>query len=195
MLGGSTVTNSGPSVVTGDLGVSPGTQLVGFDVPGGPGTLNGDRHVGDPDAAQAKKDLGTAYGAAAARSIAPVSKAGNLGGMTLPPGLYRSQTSLAVSSGDLTLDAQGDGNAVWVFQMGSTLTTTSGRKVILSGGAKAANVFWQVGSSATLGTTSSFKGTILAAVSITMNTGSTLEGRALAQSGAVALNGATVTRP
>lgn len=195
VLGGSTVTNSGPSVVTGDLGVSPGTGLVGFDVPGGPGTLNGTRHVGNPTAAQAKADLTTAFNDAKSRAGSPISKTGNLGGMTLAPGLYNSQSSLAISSGDLTLDAKGDANGVWIFQMGSTLTTTSGRKIILSGGAKAANIYWQVGSSATFGTTSAFKGNVLAAISITMNTGSTLEGRALTQSGAVALNSATVTRP
>jgi hypothetical protein len=195
VLAGSTVTNSGQTVVNGDLGVSPGTQIVGFDVPGGPGSVNGTRHAGDSIAAQAKADLTTSYKDAASRSGAPISEAGNIGGMTLAPGLYNSQTSLAISSGDLTLDAKGDANAVWVFQMGSTLTTTSGRQVILSGGAKANNVYWQVGSSATLGTTSVFKGNILAAISITMNTGASLEGRALTQSGAVALNANTVTKP
>lgn len=195
VLAGSTVTNSGPSVVTGDLGVSPGTQLVGFDTPGGPGTLNGNKQVGNPTAAQAKADLMASFNDAKGRAGPPISRAGNLGGQTLAPGLYNSQTSLAVSSGDLTLDAKGDANAVWIFQMGSTLTTTSGRQVILSGGAKAKNVYWQVGSSATLGTTSVFKGNILAAVSITLNTGAKLEGRALTQSGAVALNASTVTNP
>ncbi|MBC7473538.1 MAG: DUF3494 domain-containing protein, partial [Candidatus Sericytochromatia bacterium] len=111
------------------------------------------------------------------------------------PGLYNSQTSLAISSGDLTLDANGDANAVWVFQMGSTLTTTAGRKVILINSAKANNIFWQVGTSATFGTNSVFKGNVLAAVSITMQTGASLEGRALTQSGAVSLDTSTVTKP
>ena len=95
-------------------------------------------------------------------TLAPVTVAGNLGGLTLPPGLYKSTSSLAISSGDLTLDAQGDANGIFIFQVASTLTTTSGRKVILSGGAKSNNVYWQVGTSATLGTTSVFKGTIMA---------------------------------
>lgn len=121
--------------------------------------------------------------------------AGNLGGLTLPPGLYKSTSSLSISSGDLTLDAQGDPNAVFILQMASTLTTTSGRAVILSGGAKASNVFWQVGSSATLGTTSAFVGTIMADQSITLDTGATLSGRALARIGAVTLAANTVVRP
>lgn len=195
VLAGSTVTNSGATTVNGDLGVSPGSAIVGFAIPGGPGQVNGTQHDNDPTATQAKSDLNAAYNDAKSRSTAPVSEAGNLGGMTLAPGLYVSQSSLAISSGDLTLDAKGNPNAVWIFEMASTLTTTSGRAVILSGGAKANNVFWQVGSSATLGTTSSFKGNILAAVSITMNTGATLEGRALTQTGAVALNANTITKP
>jgi hypothetical protein len=120
---------------------------------------------------------------------------GNLGGQTLTPGLYTSSTSLAISSGDLTLDGQGDEDAVFIFQMGSTLTTTSGRKLLLSGGAKAANVFWQVGSSATLGTTSVFHGTIMADQSITIASGATLDGRALARVAAVTLDSNTIVRP
>src|SRR5207253_1460874 len=140
VLAGSTVTNTGNTIVTGDLGVSPGTAVTGF----GPGVVNGSQHAGDPVAAQGIADLNTAYLDAAGRSLCPVSVAGNLGGQTLPPGLYKSTSSLAVSSGDLTLDAQGDGNAVFIFQMASTLTTTAGRAVTLIGGAKATNVFWQV---------------------------------------------------
>lgn len=189
-LAGTTITNvpGDGTAITGDLGVSPGTAVTGFP----PGIVVGTIHAGDSVAAQAQADLTTAYNDAAGRSTAPVTVSGNLGGMTLHPGLYKSTSSLAISSGDLTLDAQGDPNAVFIFQMGSTLTTTSGRKVILSGGARSSNIFWQVGSSATFGTTSVFKGTILANISITFNTGATLHGAALARSGAVSLGANTI---
>jgi len=111
----------------------------------------------------------------------------------LPPGLYKSTSSLEISSGDLTLDGQGDANAVFIFQIASTLVTTSGRQVILIGGAQAANIFWQVGSSATIGTTSGMKGNILADQSITIATGATLDGRALARIGAVTLDANGIT--
>jgi Ice-binding-like/Bacterial Ig-like domain len=191
VLAGSTVTSTGATALTGDLGVSPGTAVTGFP----PGTLTGAQHAGDATAATAKSDLLTAYNDAAGRTLAPVTVAGNLGGLTLPPGLYKSTSSLSISSGDLTLDAQGDPSAVFIFQMASTLTTTSGRAVILSGGAKSSNVFWQVGASATLGTTSVFKGTIMADQSITLNTGAALNGRALARVGAVTLSGNSVVLP
>src|SRR5881392_3883205 len=119
----------------------------------------------------------------------------NLGGQTLTPRLYNSTSSLEISSGDLTLDAKGDANAVFIFQMGSTLTTTVGRQVILSGGAQAANVFWQVGSSATLGTGSVFEGNILALASITVTTGATVEGRLLARTAAVTLDTNIIRKP
>jgi hypothetical protein len=150
--------------------------------------VNGTIHAGDPVAAQAQIDLTTAFNDAAGRSTAPVIVAGNLGGMTLAPGLYKSATSLEISSGDLTLDAQGDPNAVFIFQMGSTFVTTSGRQVILIGGAQAANIFWQVGSSATIGTTSVVEGNILADQSISLTTGATLDGRALARIAAVTMD-------
>jgi hypothetical protein len=191
ILAGSTVTNSGATALTGDLGVSPGTAVTGFP----PGTLTGATHAGDATSAVGITDLTTAYNDAAGRTVAPVTVAGNLGGLTLPPGLYKSTSSLAISSGDLTLDAQGDPSAVFIFQMASTLTTTSGRAVVLSGGAKSSNVFWQVGTSATLGTTSVFKGTIMADQSITLNTGATLNGRALARIGAVTMAGNAVVMP
>jgi len=191
VLAGSTVTSTGATALTGDLGVSPGTAVTGFP----PGTVTGTTHAGNATAATAMTDLTTAYNDAAGRTGAPVTVAGNLGGLTLPPGLYKSTSSLSISSGDLTLDAQGDSNAVFIFQMASTLTTTSGRAVILSGDAKASNVFWQVGSSATLGTTYAFKGTIMADQSITLNSGATLVGRALAREGAVTLDANSVVVP
>jgi Ice-binding-like len=170
--------------------VSPGTAVTGFP----PGTITGTQHA-DAVAAQAEADLTTAYNDAAGRTLCPVSKSGNLGGQTLPPGLYKSTASLEVSSGDLTLDAQGNASAVWIFQMASTLTTTSGRQVALAGGAQAKNIFWQVGSSATIGTTSVFQGTIMADQSITMATGATLNGRALAHTGGVALDTNAIVKP
>jgi hypothetical protein len=191
VLAGATVTSTGFTIVNGDLGSGPGTAVDGFP----PGTVSGTIHAGDPVAAQAEADLTTAYNDAAGRATAPITVAGNLGGQTLAPGLYKSTSSLAISSGDLTLDAQGDANAVFIFQMASTLTTTSGRQVILTGGAQAKNVFWQVGSSATLGTTTIFKGTIMAQISITVQTGATLHGRALARIGAVTLDANTITIP
>ncbi len=191
VLAGSTVTNTGPTSVTGDLGVSPGTAVTGFP----PGTVVGAQHAGDPTSAQGVADLTTAYNDAAGRTLCPVTVAGNLGGQTLTPGLYKSTSSLEISSGDLTLDAQGDGNAVFIFQMASTLTTTAGRQVVLSGNAKSTNVFWQVGTSATLGSTSAFQGTIMADQAITLNTGVTLNGRALARIAAVTLDSNTIVKP
>lgn len=191
VLAGSTVTSTGATSVTGDLGVSPGTAVTGFP----PGNLVGAQHAGDPAGAQALGDLTTAYNDAAGRTLCPMTVAGNLGGQTLVPGLYKSTSSLEVTSGDLTLDAQGDADAVFIFQIASTLTTTSGRRVILSGGAKATNVFWQVGSSATLGTGSVFQGTIMADQAITMGTGATLSGRVLARIAGISLDGNTIVMP
>jgi len=191
VLAGSTVTATGATALTGDLGVSPGTAVTGFP----PATFTGSIHKGDVTSAAAMAALTVSYNDAAGRTVGPVTVAGNLGGLTLPPGLYKSTSSLSISSGDLTLDAQGDANAIFIFQMASTLTTTSGRAVILAGGAKSTNVYWQVGSSATLGTTSVFKGTIMANQSITLNTGASLNGRALARIGAVTLAGNAVVMP
>jgi hypothetical protein len=187
VLGAATVTSTGATIIYGDLGASPGTAVTGSP------QVTGRLHLGDPAAALAQSDLTTAYNDAVGRTAGSVTVAGNLGGRILAPGLYTSASSLEISSGDLTL--AGDANAVWIFQMRSTLTTTTGRQVILSGGAQAANVFWQVGSSATIGVSSAFKGTIMAAQSITMGTGAKLEGRALAQAGAVTLDANTITVP
>jgi len=189
VLAGSTVTNTGATTITGDLGLSPGTSVGGFP----PGILVGTQHINDAIANQAKLDLTAAYNDAAGRTATDiVTLSGNLGGLTLTPGLYKSTSSLSISSGDLTFNAMGNANAVFIIQIASTLTTTSGRKVILSGGALASNIFWQVGSSATFGTTSVFKGTVMAMQSISFNTGATLDGRALAGTGAVTMAGNTI---
>jgi hypothetical protein len=191
VLAGSTVTSTGPTSINGDVGVSPGTAITGFP----PGTVVGAQHAGDPTSAQGIADLTIAYNDAAGRTLCPVTVAGNLGGMTLAPGLYKSTSSLMISSGDLTLDAQGDGNAIFIFQMASTLTTTSGRQVILANGANASNVFWQVGTSATFGSTSVFHGTVMADQAITLETGATLNGRALARIAAVSLDSNSIVTP
>jgi hypothetical protein len=189
VLAGTTVTNTGPSVISGDLGVSPGTAVTGFP----PGTVTaGTIHAADSVAAQAEADLATAYNDAAGRSSTATISA-DLAGSTLAPGVYTSASSLGLS-GALTLDAQGDPNAVFVFQAGSTLTVGSGSRVLLIRGAQACNVFWQVGSSATIGTDSAFAGNILALTSIALTTRATLQGRALARNGAVTLDTNTITK-
>jgi uncharacterized protein (TIGR03437 family) len=185
VLGGTTVTVTGAGTITGNVGIFPGTAYVAGTPPV---TVKGTIYAGGPVASQAQADLASAFNDAAGRSVAPITISGNIGGLTLAPGLYKSTSSLAISSGDLTLDAGGDANAVWIFQIASTLTTTSGLGVILAGGANPANIFWQVGTSATIGTTSVFQGNILAAVSISMLTGSTITGRALAMGGAVTID-------
>ena len=191
VLAGSAITNTGATTITGDLGLSPGTSVGGFP----PGILNGAQHINDNIANQAKLDLTAAYNDAAGRTSTDiVTLSGNIGGLTLTPGLYKSTSSLAISSGDLTFDAKGNSNAIFIIQIASTLTTTSGRQVILSGGASAPNIFWQVGTSATFGTTSVFKGTVMAMQSITFDTGATLNGRALARTGAVTMAGNTIVK-
>lgn len=182
VLGGATVTNTGPTVLGQDLGVSPGTAITGFP----PGVSLGTTHATDAAAAQAQLDLTTAYNDAASRpSSAAVSA--DLVGQTLPGGVYTSAGPIALS-GVLTLDGQNDPNSVFVFQAGSTLTTASASNINLINGAQPCNVFWQVGSSATLGTNSQFTGTIMALTSISVNTGTTVEGRALARNGQVSLD-------
>lgn len=191
VLAGSGITNTGATNITGDMGLSPGTSIGGFP----PGILVGTQHINDAIANQAKLDLTAAYNDAAGRTCTDiVTLAGNIGGLTLTPGLYKSTSNLDISSGDVTFDAKGNANAVFIIQIASALTTTSGRKVILSGGALASNIFWQVGSSATFGTTSVFKGTVMAMQSISFNTGATLDGRALARTGAVTMSGNVIVK-
>jgi len=177
VLGGSTVTNTGSTIVNGDLGVWPGFAITGFPlgivVP--PSTI----HAGDAAAQQAQSDVTTANNALTAQACTTDLTGQDLGGLKLTAGVYCFSTS-AQLTGILTLDAQGDPDAVWIFKIGSTLTTASASSVILINSASSCNVFWQVGSSATLGTTTAFEGNILAFASITMNTGASLSGRALA---------------
>jgi len=187
VLAGSTVTNTGPTVISSDVGISPGTAVTGFP----PGLLGGTIHLADTAAANAQATLTNAYVDASTRS-GGTPESGDLAGKTLTTGVYTSASSLDLS-GDLTLDAQGNSDAVFIFQIASTLTTSSGSHIILANGAKACNVFWQVGSSATLGTASVFKGNILALTSITVTTGVNLQGRALARNGAVTLDSDTIT--
>jgi type VI secretion system secreted protein VgrG len=162
VLGASTVTSTGNTVVNGNLGVSPGTSITGFYPPG---IVNGVIHNNDAVAAQAQADALTAYNVLAGEAINQSLTGQDLGLHTLTPGVYKFDSS-AQLTGKLTLDAQGDPNAIFVFQIGSTLTTASSSSVLLIGSAQAANVFWQVGSSATLGTGTQFSGSILADASI-----------------------------
>ncbi len=181
VLAGETITNTGATTITGDVGLDPGSAVTGFDSV----TLNGATHYADAVALQAKNDLVTAYDEAAkAKPVNAVDK--ELGGTTLKAGVYASAT-LGLT-GTLTLDGPG----VFIFQAGSTLITAPNSTVALTGGASACDVYWQVGSSATLDTTTSFKGTIMALTSITLNKGVTLQGRALARNGAVTMINDTI---
>ena len=222
IVAGGGISDVPTSAITGDIGVSPasGAFITGFSVPASCPEINGT--VYEVDAAgpacavtdvagllAARGALTTAYNVAAGLSVpAPATVSGDQGGTTLPPGIYKSTSSLSIASGNLTLDAQGDGNAVWIFQMASTLTTvgcgasvpcTTGGNVMLINGANAANVFWQVGSSATIGQYTLFNGTILAYQDISINTGAEIHGRllsgAIVTSGAVTLISDIVTIP
>ena len=188
VLGGSTVTSTGLSVLTGDLGVSPGTAITGF----GPGTVSGAIHAGDATAAQAQADLTTAYNAIAGLPCGTALTGQDLGGMTLAPGVY-CFTSSAQLTGTLVLDARGNPGAVFMFQIGSTLTTATNAAVVMINGGRPCNVFWQIGSSATLGTGTKFIGNIVALASITLTHGVGVAGRALARTGAVTMDADTVS--
>jgi hypothetical protein len=187
VLSGTTVTNTGATVLSGDVGVSPGSAVTGFGSVTGTYTT----HLADGAALQAKSDLTTAYNYAAALSFTQNLTGQDLGGLTLLAGTYFFSSS-AQLTGTVILDAQGDPNAQFVFQIGSTLTTASNSFVVSTNTGSQdplCNVFWQVGSSATLGTGTSFEGHILALTSITLNTGATIiGGSALARNGAVALD-------
>ena len=222
VLAHTTVTNTGLTNVAGvppataDLGVSPGSAVTGFAIApantfvgtgtntAGPGLVSGTIHLNDPpppsttSAMAAQAALTVAYNDLAGRTApAPTILTGaapDIGGQTLAPGIYKSNTSLAIS-GTVTLNGNGDPNAVWIFQIASTLITGGNSNVVLAGGASAHNIFWQVGSSATLGSGSTLNGSILALTSITLTTGATLNGRALASTGAVTLDTNTVVVP
>jgi hypothetical protein len=186
VLGGSTITNTGPTVVTGELGLRPGSALTGFP----PGVVTGAKHIADGVALQAKNDLVTAYNDAAnARTTASLTGQ-NLGGKKLVPGVYRFSSS-AQLTGSLTLSGRG----VFIFKIGSTLTTASSSVVRLTNGAQACQVFWQVGSSATLGTATRLQGNLMALTSITLTTGANVTGRVLARNGAVTLHTNAISRP
>ena len=189
VLGGSTVTNTGSSVITGNVGVNPGTVVGGFP----PGVLTGVIHAADAESLQAQTDTTTTYNNLAGQ-VCDVTISADLGGRTLVPGVYCSASSLGLT-GALTLDAKGDSNAVWVFQAGSTLDTATGSSVVLINGADKCNVFWQVGSSATLLANTKFVGNIFALTSITLVTGAEVDGRVLARNGAVTLDTNVVTVP
>ena len=188
VLAGTGITNTGPTTVNGDIGTFPTPAETGF----GTLTLNGTNHAADAVSQQAKVDLTTAYNQAAGSGPA-TAVATELGGTTLTPGVYNAPT-LAIT-GTLTLNTLGDPSAVFVFQASSTLVTASASSVIVLNGGTACNVFWQVGSSATLGTSSTLIGSVLASTSITATTGASIQGRLLASNGAVTLDTNTITRP
>ena len=189
VLAGSTITNTGATTINGDLGLSPGTAVTGFP----PGTVNGTEHIADAAALQAQDDLTTAYNDAAAETVTATIPT-ELGGTTVTPGVYNSAAGTFGITGTLTLDAQGNPNAVFIFQAASTLITASASNVVLLNGAQASNVFWVVGSSATLGTSSTLQGSILALASITVTTGVNIQGRALARTAAVTLDTDTINK-
>lgn len=193
VLGGTKVTNVGPSVLNGNLGISPGTELEGFGLPA---VINGSTHATNEVAAKAQLDLTTAYDVAAGQSVLPANDLSgtDLGERKLAPGTYRYNAA-ALLTGALTLDAEGDPNAEFVFKIGSQLTTESASSVLLVNGASPCNVYWQVGSSADLGTTTAFQGTLMALTSISLKDGATVLGRMLARNGQVSLINNVLTRP
>ena len=187
VLAGSGITNTGTTTITGDVGTYATTTETGF----GSVILTGTNHAGDPVTQAAKTDLTTAYSTAAGRT--PVTVATELGGTSPVPGVYNSADGKFVITGTITLT--GNATDVWIFQTVTTLITASSSQIIMGGTAKAANVYWVVGSSATLGTGTTFAGNILALTSITLTTGATVEGRTLARNGTVILDTNSITKP
>jgi hypothetical protein len=191
VLGASTVTNTGPTRVTGDVGLSPGSSITGFGAAPN-GTVTGTIHKTDATAKKAQADTTTAYNTAA--SLTPTRRGvSELSGLSLTPGVYTGGALKLSDNGALTL--AGTANSVWVFQAASTLTIGSATNIVVTGGASACNVFWQVGSSATIGSAAQFQGSVLARQSITATTGATIVGRLLARAGAVTLDTNTITAP
>ncbi|MEH1098307.1 ice-binding family protein [Micromonospora sp. CPCC 205561] len=188
VLAGTTVTSTGLSVINGDIGVSPGTAVTGFP----PGQLNGSIHANDGPAVRGKSDLAIAYNDAAGRTTTDVVSE-QLGGTTRTTGVYSSVAGTFNITGNLTLDAQGDPNAVFIFKTTTTLITGASSVVNLVNGAQSCNVFWQVGSSATLGANSTFRGNLLAFTSITVGAALEVDGRMLAINGAVTMDTDTIT--
>ncbi len=189
VLAGSAVTNTGSTIIIGDLGVSPGTAITGFP----PGTVTGGTiHTNDAVAVQAQSDLTVAYNNLAGQPYNTDLTGQDLGGLTLTSGVYHFSSS-AQLTGTLTLNAQGSSSSVFIFQIGSTLTTASNSHVIMINGGSNCKVFWQIGSSATLGTATAFIGNIFALASITLTTGATTSGRVLARNGAVTLDNSSVS--
>ena len=190
LAGTPAITNTGASTITGDVGIHPAAAVTGFP----PGVVNGTIHAADAVALQAKSDLVVAYDDAAGRTPATAVAGGTLGGLTLVGGVYNAGGVTLALTGTLTLDGQNDPNSAWIFQATSDLVTASSSTVAFINGAQPCNVFWQVTSSATLGSGSTFAGTILALTSITMASGVAMNGRALARNGDVTLINDSITR-